>query len=543
MLSATPSVTRLGLNRVTFGARDVDVDRVDAMGWENWVDEQLSPPAGDDTVTAGLLDAATYRIAYGGRMDAQFNYPAVDEERPLNTLKMTSSELFEIYDEVFRLRTLPQSEINRIYEESFIANWIRNVHSTFQVREFLADFWHRHFNVAQAEGAQVHFTLPIYDQQVLRANALGNFRDMVEANAKSTAMLFYLDNADSRSNIPNENYARELLELHTLGRPGYLGETPPTGLPADAIGVNSPGFTDLDILQASRALSGWTVAMGQRIGNRTLARTGAFVYEPSYHNPNAQNFLGVDLRQFQPSPLNDSNSAQAVEQGRKVIEFAAEHNKTGEFVVAKLANRIYGENYPTKVAAAALEMWNATKKSPNQIREVMRVFLLSPETRQMAATKLRRPYERALAFARTTNARVRPHRQMFTAFAGTRDVLYSWPSPDGWPDTSEYWLSTASVMTQWNFLLTSTGSGPFGATIRDESIKTGSTTVLVEDWINRMVGYKLSTSGYNALMNVANNSTGIRAYVGMGTASTTTQESELRRLLALIAISPEFSYR
>lgn len=541
MVSSAPSPTRIGLNRITFGARDIDVARVDQMGWANWVEEQLNPPAGDDPLTKQFLDESTYRITYAGRDDANGRYDAVDEDRPLQTLSMTSTDLFAIYDEVNRLRTLPTNEITRIYEESFISNWIRNAHSAYQVREFMADFWHRHFNVAQAEGVLVQFTLPIYDQNVIRAHAIGNFRDLVEANAKSTAMLYYLDNADSRANIPNENYARELLELHTFGRPGYLGETPPLG-GFDGVGTEAPGFTDQDILQASRALSGWTVGMGQRIGSRTLPANGEFVYEPTYHNANAGVFLGVDLRSLQPA-ANSPNIAQGVEQGRRVIELAAENYKTGEFIIGKLATRIFGDDPPKAVMERAYASWMGNRKGANQIKEVLRSFLMSDEIRQGPATKLRRPYERAIAFARVTNSRVRPHRSMFTSLAGTRDVLYSWPSPDGWPDRSDYWLSTTALMSQWNLLLTAMSSGPFSANIINETPRQGSVMVLVEDWIERMVGYQLSSAGYNALVNYATSSTGIRAFVGNGTATATTQESELRRLVALIATSPEFSYR
>jgi uncharacterized protein (DUF1800 family) len=555
MASLTTAQLHAAINRVSFGARDLDVARAQAMGWDAWIEDQLAPPAGDDAGTAQIIANATYRIVYGARDDMNGRWPAVDEERPLNSLTMTGPELFETYDEVFRLRTLPQTEITRFVEETIAATWIRNVHSSYQVREFLTDFWHRHFNVAASEGAQVQFTLPIYDRDVMRKHALGNFRDLVEANAKSTAMLFYLDNADSRATIPNENYARELLELHTMGRSSYLGvgptSTPVAGtsnLVATAVpingegtGTNSAGFTDADILQASRALSGWTVAMGQRVGNRTLARTGEFVFEPAYHNRNAGYFMGVDLRPLQPA--QEANFPLAVEQGRKVIELAAEHTRTGGFVVGKLAHRIFGDAPPQELAYRAYQAWMDNRKSSKQIAEVMRVFLQSEDIANLPPAKLRRPYEKIMAFARVVNARIRPHRAMFTTFTGTKDMVFQWPSPDGWPDDNTYWLSTSATMTQWNALLTAMSSGPLSASVTSESVQTKSLTVLLDDWIQRIVGRPISAAGYSALMNMASTSTGIRAYVGMGTASTTTIENELRRLVALIAAAPEFAYR
>ncbi|MDX2223050.1 MAG: DUF1800 domain-containing protein [Rhodospirillaceae bacterium] len=554
MASLTPSQMHAAINRVSFGARDLDVTRAQQMGWDAWIDDQLAPPAGDDAGTAQILSNSTYRIVYGARDDMNGTWPAVDEERPLNSLTMTGQELFETYDEVFRLRTLPQTEIGRLVEETIAATWIRNVHSTYQVREFLTDFWHRHFNVASSEGAQVQFALPTYDRDVMRKHALGNFRELVEANAKSTSMLFYLDNADSRAFIPNENYARELLELHTMGRGSYLGvvATPTaqgtsnltaTAVPMNGLGTGtqSAGFTDTDILHASRALSGWTVAMGQRIGTRTLPRTGEFVFEPTYHNRNAGAFMGIDLRPLQPT--QEANFPLAVEQGRKVIELAAEHTRTGGFVVGKLAHRMFGDSPPQELVYRAYQAWMDNRKSSNQIAEVMRVFLTSDEIANAPPTKLRRPYEKVMAFARAVNARIRPHRAMFTTFGGTRDMVFQWPSPDGWPDDNVYWLSTSATMTQWNALLTAMASGPLSASITAESVQTKSITVLLDDWIQRIVGRPISTAGYNALVSMATASTGIRAYVGMGTASTTTIETELRRLVALIATAPEFAYR
>ncbi|MBM3514042.1 MAG: DUF1800 domain-containing protein, partial [Alphaproteobacteria bacterium] len=256
-------------------------------------------------------------------------------------------------------------------------------------------------------------------------------------------------------------------------------------------------------------------------------------------NTTANRFLGIDLRPLQPTP----NGASAIEQGRKVIQLAAEHNRTAEFIVGKLARRIFGEKPSSTLVTAAIKAWNDNKESPYQIREVMRVFLSSDEIRTASRSKLRRPYERAIAFARTTNSQMRPHRQMLTAFAGTRDFVYQWPSPEGWPDVSDYWLNTSSLMSQWNFLLSAATSGPIGANITAETPRTTSVTAVVDHWIGRMVGYQLSSAGYTSLTDFAGSSAGIRAFVGQGTASATTIENELRRLVALIAVSPEFSYR
>ncbi|MCB2106171.1 MAG: DUF1800 domain-containing protein, partial [Rhodobacteraceae bacterium] len=536
------SPIRIALNRVTFGARDIDVAKAESMGWENWVEDQLNPPAGDDPALAGLLNGATLKIAYSARDTETQSWPAVNEERPLTTLSMNSADLLAIYDKV-RAGELPNAEINRLGEETVAATWIRNAHSAYQVREVMADFWHRHFNVAASEGQQVIFTLPIYDRDVIRANIFGNFRAFVTANAQSTAMLFYLDNADSRASQPNENYARELLELHTIGASGYVGVNKPpwTGPGPEPVGTQSVGFSDQDVIAASRALSGWTVGMGQRApGRRVLPKTGEFLYEAAFHNPDAGEFMGVHLP---PSPAADLNSTQAVEQGLKVIELAAEHDITGRFVVTKLATRLFGDTPPQNVIDVATATWLANRKSSTQLRDTLRTILLSPELMQAPAVKVRRPYEKMIAIARGVGAAISPKRSMLSVFNGTKDAIFTWPAPNGWPDKSGYWLATSGLLTQWNAVLNSLNNGLLSVSLANESIDTTSIVELVDDWTERIVGGPISASGRQALIDFASNSSGIKGYVGLNNANAQNIENQLRRLVTMIAASPEFSYR
>ena len=168
---------------------------------------------------------------------------------------------------------------------------------------------------------------------------------------------------------------------------------------------------------------------------------------------------------------------------------------------------------------------------------------MSNEIMQGTATKVRRPYEKIIAFARATNSRIRPSRLLSTAFAGTKDSVFLWGTPDGWADDNDYWLSTTGLMTQWNTCLTAMANGALSVNLRTESIATTSVAALLDDWISRMVGYQISSAGYAALRTMAAQSTGISTYLGSGTASVQTQENELRRLVALISTSPEFAYR
>jgi uncharacterized protein (DUF1800 family) len=545
LLPETKNAQLIALDRCTFGARPSDYAKVWSMGWSGWVNDQLSPPAGDDAMTAQLVRDATLRITYGAQDNANGVWPAVDEDRPLQTLYMSGEDLYKIYDDVNRLRVLPSTEISRIAQEVLAATWIRNTHSPYQVREFMADFWHRHFNVATGEGQLVQFMLPAYDRDVIRAHALGNFTNLVTAVARSTAMLFYLDNAVSRATTPNENYARELLELHTMGADAYLGVTAPawTGTGPEPTGTSSRGFSDQDILQASRALSGWTVGMGQRItSTRSLPANGQFVFESTYHNRNAGNFLGINLSQYQP-PASATDQSMAIVQGYKVIEYASQHEKTATFMVGKIMRRIFGDSPPKELNDQAVQVWLDNRSAPDQISKVLNTILQSHYIWEGPVAKVRRPYEKMIAFARVTNARIRPTSFINSAFAATRDALFHWGSPDGWPDENEYWLSTAGLMTQWNNALTAMSNGVLNVSLRTESLATNSVAELLDDWIGRMIGYQISTAGYASLRTMASASNGIMSYLGSGNASIQTQENELRRLVALISTAPEFAYR
>ena len=218
-------------------------------------------------------------------------WEAVDEDRPLNYLDADTSTLWNVTLAAVTQQG-PWEEVGRIQQEISAASWIRASQAEFQIREFMVDFWNNHFNVSRDDDEFGAATLPVYDRDVIRPHVFGNFREMLEANATSTAMLQYLDNAGSTAALPNENYARELLELHTMGENAYLGVDPDIGSPVPLIGVNAPGFTDDDVIEASRALSGWTLQFNQRhptLG--PLPNTGEFVYNPYQHNNEASFFL------------------------------------------------------------------------------------------------------------------------------------------------------------------------------------------------------------------------------------------------------------
>ncbi|MBM3515386.1 MAG: DUF1800 domain-containing protein [Alphaproteobacteria bacterium] len=537
MLQTTPSFETLALNRVTFGARERDAARVRQMGWAAWVDEQLKPPPGDDPDLAAHLATQRMRIRYVGQPPTKniTGWPDLDQFRPLTYLRSSVAELWTLVRNVED--SVAANELTRIQEEVAAANWIRNTHSAFQLREFMADFWNNHFNVGRQADQFGAAALPDYDANVIRPRVFGNFRDLLGAVARSAAMLRYLNNADSTAARPNENYARELLELHTLGGGAYRGVgTPRRAAAAGAIFANGDGFTDGDILSAARALSGWTLAQGQQGPGGRLSFTGAFVYNPLQHNAEATTFLGTDL----------ASLTGPMQQGEVVLDLIANHPLTAAFVVGKLARRMFGDKPPAAVIERGVSAWFANVGKSDQLARVLRTMLIDgPEigATYETASKVRRPYERIIAFLRATDTVVSAFGLAVTAAAALGDGLYAWPTPEGRPDDDASWLSTSANLYNWNLLLLILDLPQIRTTLAAQTPPevTGSATGIVEYWVGRLLGYAARPAAMSALIADAAQPFGVvAAYRSGGIANI---ERALRRQVALIASSPEFGRR
>jgi len=539
MLPTIPSPIRIALNRVTFGARDTDVTQATNMGWTAWVDDQLGAPPGDDSILATYLGQQTMPIKYNAPAanDTRGTWKAVNEDRPLNYIGAATDVLWNISRNVGS--TFSSAELTRIRQELAAATWIRNAHSRYQLREFMTDFWHNHFNIGKNENELATSLLPVYDRVAIRPHALGNFRTMLEANASSTSMLLYLDNWVSQAATPKENYAREIMELHTLGGGAYLGTADPKTVQRDANGV-SIGFTDQDIIQASRILSGWTVQYGQRSGTVTLGNTGEFFFNPSQHNTTAGTVLGVNI-----APVSNN-----ISQGRRFLDVIAYHPATAAFICTKLTKRIFGDTPPQGALDRAITAWKANQVMPDQIARTVRAIIvdgdeiMTSQSMTGPVAKIRRPYERIIALARTTDMAVKAATYMTSLLDPLNDSLFAWQAPNGRPDTNAYWLATGASVATWNILFQVPNFAEFSSkTLSDQSPvdAMNTPTGIVEYWVGRMVGYQLNAAAMNSLVADQAGANGVPAAVRTSTASRI--ETAHRRLVSLIATSEEFSLR
>ena len=534
MLPEFASFERLALNRVTFGARDLDVAYAAKIGWSAWVQEQLRAPPGDDPGLAAHLQSQRWPIKYAAGSRERDTWAAVDEDRPLTYLTASAETLWKTVDEAGF--SISPDERNRIYPEFLAGYLIRNTHAKWQLREFMADFWYQHFNIGIDKNVFSANLLIAHDRDVIRPNVFGNFRKFLEGVATSTAMLIYLDNYISTAGKPNENYARELLELHTMGGGAYLGQSDPfAGNPAsrpEQSGVNAPGFTDADIIEASRAFSGWTIERGQMIGGVRHKVTAAFLYNPAQHNTSAKNFMGVDL----------SSLTADLAQGRAILDIVANHPSTATFICTKLCRRIFGDNPPASVIARATTAWMANRQAPDQIGIVLDAILTGGNEIGVASPiKIRRPYERLVALLRTTDMTANACSYLYLLFSSVGDVPGAWQAPNGRPDINSYWLSTAALMKAINIVMGVTNVPEIKINLTDQMPieATQSTVKAVDYWLERMIGMQLDSATYDGLIKSAQDigvwslEKGYRAGY----------EDRVRQLVALIATTTAFTYR
>lgn len=379
------------LRRTSFGPTVDELEHIQAIGVDAYLDEQLNPDMLDDTA----LDLQL----------AQFDL-----------LNVPSGELFA---RVEREEVRPPEIIGQM----IAATLLRQVYSKRQLFEVMVDFWSNHFNIAIGE-APLALTKPTDDREVIRAHALGRFRDLLSASAHSAAMLIYLDNANSTRNGPNENYAREIMELHTLG-------------------VNG-GYTQKDVAEVARAFTGWSIVL-PREARRSAGEMGSFLFRERAHDDGPKSILDVDFPR-----------GQGLRDGEQVIDILASHPSTAETIARKLCVRFVSDVPPDSVISKAANTFTQTE---GDIRAVLRTILTSEEFAASVGQKVKRPLEFFSSVLRSTNAELelggnrQRGRVLMEQVKSLGQVPFFWPTPDGYPDTAVHWLNNGAMLARWNFAL------------------------------------------------------------------------------------------
>jgi len=430
------------LARLTFGARPHETERITGQ-LDRWLRLQLAPedlgdPAGDS------IDAAhpVLRVSVA---------ELTSESPPLDVFLRNKRRELGLPDTAHYQMTGADSarfkELNdlgnRRQQEYLGAKVARAVLSERQLLEVMTEFWENHFSVYSGK-MPTRFTLLEYDRGVIRPHALGRFRDLLGAVAHSPAMLYYLDNWQSRSDSThltlgeyralarartpdaafriheqarrrraglNENYGRELLELHTLGVDG--------------------GYTQADVIAAARALTGWSIA--------TPREGGGFVFRPEWHDAEPKRFLGADLR-----------PGRGEEDGEEVLDIVARHPSTARFIATKLVRRFVADTPPTTLVARAAEEFQRTD---GDIRRVMALIVSSPEFYSRAAyrAKVKEPFALVVSTYRTVGGHPDSLGRTVQLAARLGQPLWGRLTPDGWPDDGAVWMNTGAILQRIRF--------------------------------------------------------------------------------------------
>ena len=442
------------LNRLAFGPRPGDAERVRAMGVDRWIALQLQPSRIRDTVAERIVGTLPTLAMSSRELLERYPPPQVIRAQMRRT-DMTRGDSLQV-------RRSAQ-ESRRVLAEMQIAKVARAVVSERQLEEVMIDFWDNHFTVFAGKGPERYF-IAAYEREAIRPHALGKFRDLLGAVAKSPAMLFYLDNWQSsvedgrpaldcglripdceqrrpirrRSirnqqsavrNLPNrrrglnENYARELLELHTLGVDG--------------------GYTQQDIINVARAFTGWTLEQPRR--------SGGFVFRPAMHDAGAKTVLGLSLE-----------AGRGIEDGEQVLDIVAAHPSTARFIATKLARRLVSDDPPPSLVDRAAETF---RRTGGDIREVVRTIVTSQEFFASAAyrAKVKSPFELVVSALRAMNAAADMTPRSAQVVARLGQPLFLHQAPNGWPERGDAWINSGAILNRINFGLAMGGGAIPGA--------------------------------------------------------------------------------
>jgi uncharacterized protein (DUF1800 family) len=489
------------LDRITFGARPGDVERVMKLGWEKYLDEQLRPERISDQLAEQRLkniesihmSSAELAENYarpqviqrvlkergielpGANSQARKSQSGMPEMEPKPGAPGTDevAKRREAYQALKDMGYKPQREI---VQESQQAKILRAIYSERQLQEVMTDFWFNHFNVYVQKGADRILTAS-YERDAIRPNVFGKFEDLLKATAEHPAMLFYLDNWMSaapnakapdrpdgyamrrmrnarvakRSRGLNENYAREVMELHTLGVDG--------------------GYTQKDVQEVARCFTGWTI--------RNPRAGGDFYFNPFMHDDGEKTVLGKKI-----------SAGGGMRDGYAVIRLLATHPSTAKFISTKLARKFVSDTPPQALVTRMSQIFS---KTGGDIREVLRTMFTSPEffAAENYRAKIKTPFEMTVSAVRAIGADTNGNPQFHRWMAQMGEGLFMCQPPTGYPDTAEQWVNTGALLERMNFALALSDNRIPGARVELQNLLAGVDTTRQSQVVDHFVNLLL----------------------------------------------------
>jgi uncharacterized protein (DUF1800 family) len=369
-------------NRLSFGATESLVQSIQDRGWQDTLEWQLEYESIDDGSLEELLN------------------------KNLPSLAASAQELIE--NEELKFKAARELIVASLYRQSF---------SQRQLFERMVEFWSDHFNVYIFDGP-IRYLKTVEDREIIRPLAMTRFRDILHANAKSPAMLYYLDNYSNSALGPNENYARELMELHTLG-------------------VNG-GYTEQDVLEVARALTGWTIR----------PRHGTFFFNSRAHDYGEKTILGVTIP-----------AGGGISDGETVLDILADHPSTARFISTKLARRFVSDNPPESLVDKLAASFTATD---GDVLSLLRTLFASREFWMNRETKTKRPIDFINSTVRTLGLAAD---RLVLRFISARlealaQIPFGWHAPNGYADVAGYWTNASALINRWNTTSTAVRETP-----------------------------------------------------------------------------------
>jgi uncharacterized protein (DUF1800 family) len=502
------------LNRAGFGPRPGDIERIKRMGIEQYLNQQLHPEdLTDDLLDKPLQALATQQMTSpeiaqnflpppprfvptltptpvpapkkdgetGGQGDGEKKMQSdremaktVEDGKDMKDAMAAPSPRRPVAPSPTPVQRPPQQPVvdtQRPLRELQQAKLLRAAFSEKQLQEVMVDFWFNHFNVFAGKD-NARFLLTSYERDVIRPHALGKFKDLLVATAQSPAMLYYLDNFMSQVEMPappprmdadgnplppprrpglNENYGRELMELHTLGVDG--------------------GYTQKDVTEVARCFTGWTVTQQPNWG---------FVFRPRIHDRGEKVVLGKRIA-----------PGGGIEDGLRVLDLLSKHPSTAKFISHKLCQRFVADEPPQALVDRIAEVFTRTD---GDIREAVRAILSSPEfySPKSYQAKIKSPLELAASAIRATGASTDGAQPLIQAVARMGEPLYQFQPPTGYSEDSSRWLSNATLLERMNFAVALTGNRINGTRV--------DVSRFVAPEVTAQMAY-ITKEGENALLN------------------------------------------